>query len=75
MIRWEEQPDGNWLGYSGQALVATATPTPTLAPSSTPTVGSGGGPPLGTIPTLSPGMLALLAIGLAAGAVLLIRRL
>jgi hypothetical protein len=25
MIRWEEQPDGNWLGYSGQALVATAT--------------------------------------------------
>ena len=25
MIRWEEQPDGNWLGYSGQALVAKAT--------------------------------------------------
>jgi hypothetical protein len=25
MIRWDEQPDGNWLGYSGQALVATAT--------------------------------------------------
>jgi hypothetical protein len=25
VIRWEEQPDGNWLGYSGQALVATAT--------------------------------------------------
>src|SRR5215210_5056893 len=25
MIRWEEQPDGNWLGYSGQALVATVT--------------------------------------------------
>jgi hypothetical protein len=25
MIRWEEQPDGSWLGYSGQALVATAT--------------------------------------------------
>jgi hypothetical protein len=24
MIRWEEQPDANWLGYSGQALVATA---------------------------------------------------
>ena len=25
MIRWEEQSDGNWLGYSGQALVASAT--------------------------------------------------
>jgi hypothetical protein len=25
MIRWEEQPDGNWLGYSGQALVASAS--------------------------------------------------
>ena len=25
MIRWEEQPDGSWLGYSGQALVASAT--------------------------------------------------
>jgi hypothetical protein len=25
MIRWEEQPSGDWLGYSGQALVATAT--------------------------------------------------
>ena len=25
MIRWEEQPDGNWLGFSGQALVSTAT--------------------------------------------------
>lgn len=25
MIRWEEQADGNWLGYSGQAVVATAT--------------------------------------------------
>ena len=60
-------------------LLATSTPTPTatptLAPSSTPTVISGGGgPPLGTIPTLSPGMLALLALGLGAAAVLLIRR-
>jgi cell division septation protein DedD len=55
---------------------ATVTATPTLAPTLTPTVVSGGGgPPLGTIPTLSPGMLALLAIGLGAGAVLLIRRL
>ena len=25
MIRWEEQPDGNWLGYSGQGIVASAT--------------------------------------------------
>jgi hypothetical protein len=25
MIRWEEQPSGDWLGYSGQALVASAT--------------------------------------------------
>jgi hypothetical protein len=25
VIRWEEHSDGNWLGYSGQALVATAT--------------------------------------------------
>src|SRR5215218_5131717 len=25
MIRWEEQPSGDWLGYSGQAVVATAT--------------------------------------------------
>jgi hypothetical protein len=28
VIRWEEQPDGNWLGYSGQALLATATKAP-----------------------------------------------
>ena len=25
MIRWEEQSSGDWLGYSGEALVATAT--------------------------------------------------
>lgn len=25
MIRWEEQPSGDWNGYSGQVLVATAT--------------------------------------------------
>jgi len=41
----------------------------------TPTVITGGGPPLGTIPTLSPGMLALLAIGLGAAALLRMRRL
>ena len=55
---------------------ATVTSTPTLAPTLTPTViAGGGGPPLGTIPTLSPGMLALLAIGLGAAALLLMRRL
>jgi hypothetical protein len=37
-------------------------------------ISGGGGPPLGTIPTLSPAMLAMLAVGLAAAAVLLIRR-
>jgi hypothetical protein len=53
----------------------TVTSTPTLVATSTPTVvGGGGGPPPGTIPMLSPGMLASLAIGLAAIAVLLIRR-
>lgn len=60
-------------------LLATSTPTPTatptLAPTLTPTViTGGGGPPLGTIPTLSPSMLALLAIGLGAAALLLMRR-
>jgi hypothetical protein len=25
MIRWEEQPSGDWLGYSGEAVVATAS--------------------------------------------------
>jgi hypothetical protein len=55
---------------------ATVTATPTLAPTLTPTlIFGGGGPPLGTIPTLSPGMLALLAIGLGAAALLLMRRL
>ena len=60
-------------------LLATSTPTPTatptLAPTLTPTVIPGGGPPIGTIPTLSPGMLALLAIGLGAAALFLMRRL
>ena len=62
-------------------LVVTSTPTstPTLAATSTPTatptvIGGGGTPPPGTIPTLSPGVLALLGIALAAVAVLLIRR-
>jgi hypothetical protein len=26
MIRWEEQESGEWLGYSGQVVVATAKP-------------------------------------------------
>jgi hypothetical protein len=25
VIRWEEQPSDDWIGYSGQAVVATAT--------------------------------------------------
>jgi hypothetical protein len=54
--------------------VATATPT-TIPPTPTATViGGGGVPPLGSIPTLSGGMLALLALGLAAAAMALIRR-
>src|SRR3954447_26152927 len=27
MIRWEEQDSGEWSGYSGQIVVATAKPT------------------------------------------------
>jgi hypothetical protein len=58
----------------GPTLTATATPT-TIPPSATATViGGGGVPPLGSIPTLSGGMLALLALGLAAAALALIRR-
>jgi hypothetical protein len=59
---------------------ATATSTPTVTtvpPSATATViggGGGPGPPPGTIPTLSAGMLALLAVALAGAAMLLIRR-
>jgi CSLREA domain-containing protein len=54
--------------------VATATPT-TIPPSATATViGGGGVPPLGSIPTLSGAMLALLAVALAGGALILIRR-
>jgi hypothetical protein len=25
MIRWEQQPDGNWQGFSGEVAVATVT--------------------------------------------------
>ena len=59
------------------------TSTPTTTPSNTPTtvpptatatVVGGGGPAPGSIPTLSPGVLGLLAAALAATAVLLIRR-
>jgi hypothetical protein len=62
------------LATSTPTATATVTSTPKLAPTSTPTVVGGGGPAPGTIPTLSPGMLVALAIGLAAVAVLLIRR-
>ena len=27
MIRWEQQPDGNWQGFSGEVAVATVTAT------------------------------------------------
>ena len=70
---------GEPQGAVTPTATATATPTGTLLATSTPTatptvISGGGGPPLGTIPTLSPGVLALLAIGLAAVAILLIRR-
>jgi hypothetical protein len=46
-----------------------------VPPTATPTIiGGGGGPPLGSIPTLSGMMLALLGLALAAGALVLIRR-
>ena len=54
---------------------STPTNTPTLVPpTSTPTFVGGGGPAPGSIPTLSPAMLALLALGLAATALFLVRR-
>src|SRR5687768_13347410 len=53
----------------------TLTPTPTTVPPTfTPTAIGGGGPAPGSIPTLSPGMLALLGLALAVVSVLLIRR-
>jgi CSLREA domain-containing protein len=60
----------------GPTLTATTTATPTtIPPTATATViGGGGVPPLGSIPTLSGGMLALLAVALAGGALVLIRR-
>jgi hypothetical protein len=53
----------------------TLTPTPTsVPPTFTPTAIGGGGPAVGSIPTLSPGMLALLGLALAFVSLLLIRR-
>ena len=53
---------------------ATATAT-SIPPTPTNTVGTGpGGPPLGSIPTLSGGMLAVLALALAGLALYLMRR-
>jgi hypothetical protein len=52
---------------------ATATPTATSTRTSTP-IGGGGVPPLGTIPTLSFPMLALLALALTASAFVILRR-
>jgi CSLREA domain-containing protein len=62
---------------TGTPTLGAATVTATVAASFTPTVIGGGGgpaPPLGTIPTLSGTMLALLAVTLAGIALLLIRR-
>lgn len=62
---------------STPTVPATATPTrtPTLVPpSATPTAIGAGGPPPSNVPTLSPGMLALLAILLGTAALLLMRR-
>jgi hypothetical protein len=52
---------------------ATSTPTATSTRTFTP-IGGGGVPPLGTIPTLSFPMLALLALALAASAFVILRR-
>jgi hypothetical protein len=61
------------LATSTPTATATVTSTPTLTPTSTPTV-VGGGAASSDIPTLSPGMLAALALSLAVVALLLIRR-
>jgi Bacterial pre-peptidase C-terminal domain len=52
---------------------ATSTPTATSTRTFTP-IGGGGVPPLGTIPTLSFPMLALLALALTASAFVILRR-
>jgi CSLREA domain-containing protein len=57
----------------GPTFTPTATST-SVPPSATSTVVGGGGPAPGDIPTLSGGMLALLAVALAGIALLLIRR-
>ena len=55
---------------------ATSTPVATSTPTPSPTV-AGGGPgvgPASPVPTLSPSLLALLAVGLAASALFALRR-
>lgn len=80
------EPQGGATPTPTATLTSTASPTPTLtatltstpnasaSPTLTATANSGGPAAPGTIPTLSPGMLALLVVGLATVAILLIRR-
>jgi hypothetical protein len=64
----------NVLNPCGAQITPTVTPTATPSPSPTPTVSGAGGPAPGDIPTLSGGMLMLLAVGLAALALFVLRR-
>jgi mucin-19 len=68
-------PTNTRTGTPTSTPTSTSTRTPTsVPPTSTPTIVGGGGPAPGSIPTLSGGMLALLAVALAATAILLVRR-
>ena len=68
-------PTNTPTGSPTSTPTSTSTRTPTtVPPTSTPTIVGGGGPAPGSIPTLSGGMLALLAVALAATAILLVRR-
>jgi CSLREA domain-containing protein len=60
--------------FTVQGVPVAGTPTPSATSTFTPTVVTGGGSPAGNIPTLSGGMLALLALALAAVGFFLTRR-